>query len=163
MKHRPLWLFVILALSLVCPAHARLTEKEDDLVKRFGQVVSRLEQNRSFEGRTYWVGTRLSFRSDQWSIDVLMVDGRCAEIRYGKVGSWTSEQIIGLLDRNGGSAGYKEEKTGLGPSYRKWKQGDGVAAVFSLNRLTLTHPMLERRFALLKAKAEAESKRPPKF
>jgi hypothetical protein len=32
-----------------------------------------------------------------------------------------------------------------------------------LNKLTLTHPMLERRYARLKAKAEAESKRAPKF
>jgi hypothetical protein len=79
------------------------------------------------------------------------------------VGSWTNEQLIGLLDRNGGAAGYKEQKTGLGPSYRKWRQGDGVAAVFMLNKLTLTHPMLERRCARLKAKAEAESKRAPKF
>ncbi len=79
------------------------------------------------------------------------------------MGSWTNEQVIGLLDRNGGAAGYKEEKTGLGPSYRKWRQGDGVAAVFMLNKLTLTHPMLERRYARLKAKAEVESKRAPKF
>lgn len=163
MKSRPLWLFVILALSLIGPAQARLTEKEEELIKRFGKVLARSEQNRSFEGRTFNVGTTLNFRADQWSIHVLMVDGRCAEISYGKVGSWTNEQIIGLLDRNGGAAGYKEEKTGLGPSYRKWKQRDGVAAVFMLNKLTLTHPMLERRYALLKAKAEAESKRAPKF
>ena len=148
---------------LCCSAQARLTEKESELIKRFGPVVSRSEDKRSFEGRTYTVGTSLSFHSDQWSIEVLMIDDRCAQITYRKIGSWTEEQIIGLLDRNGGYGTYKEQPTGLGRSYRKWKQADGVTAVFSMNTLELTHPLLERRLALLKAKAEAESKRPPKF
>lgn len=148
---------------LCCSAHARLTEKEPELIKRFGPVVSRSEDKRSFEGRTYTVGTSLSFRSDQWSIQVLMIDDRCAQITYSKIGSWTEEQIIGLLDRNGGSATYKEQPTGGGKINRKWKQSDGITAQFLINKLELTHPLLERRLALLKAKAEAESKRPPKF
>ena len=43
-------------------------------------------------------------------------------------------------------------------------QTTAAAGTFTtVNKLTLTHPLLERRYALLKAKAEAESKRPPKF
>lgn len=163
MKNPSFWLIATFAFSLICSAHARLTEKEDELIKRFGPVQLRGDTNRSFEGRSYKVGTTLTFRSEQWTIRAQLIDDRCAQITYGKIGSWTEEQIIGLLDRNGGYGTYKEERTGLGKGYRKWKQADGTAALFSLNTLELTHPLYERRLALLKAKAEAESKRPPKF
>jgi hypothetical protein len=163
MKHRSLWLIAIFALSLVCPVHARLTEKEDELIKRFGKVEMRSETKRSFEGRIYLVGIDLYFKSDQWSIHALMIDGRCAQITYKKTGSWTDEQIVGLLDRNGGYPSYIEQDTRLGRSLRKWKKEGGITAVYNTQELELTHPLLERRLALLKAKAEAESKQPPKF
>ncbi len=156
-------LTVCLALVSFTQVQARLTEKEPDLIKRFGPVVSRGDSRTSFEGRSFTVGKILSFRSDQWTIDTLMIDDRCSRITYRKVGNWTDEQIIGLLDRNGGYGTYKEERTGLGKSFRKWKQADGTLAQFSANDLTLTHPTYERRLALLKAKAQAESKQAPKF
>jgi hypothetical protein len=156
----PLLAILLLGCSV---AHARLTEKEDELIKRFGPVRGKAESHRSFQGRRYVVGTDLRFQSDQWRIAALLIDGRCAQINYSKVGDWTEEQIIGLLDRNGGSAMYQKSGTGLGKSHRTWKRADGVTAVFSLGQLTLTHPLYERRLEVLKAKAEAESKAAPKF
>ncbi|MES2692066.1 MAG: hypothetical protein V4773_01245, partial [Verrucomicrobiota bacterium] len=88
---------------------ARLTEKEDELVKRFGPFTNRSAESASFEGRSYVVGTWLTFKADQWTIRTLVVEDRCAQIVYSKVGSWTDEQIVSLLDRNGGHGTYKEE------------------------------------------------------
>ncbi|MEO5958768.1 MAG: hypothetical protein ABIZ49_00040 [Opitutaceae bacterium] len=152
-----------LLFFFVSVAHARLTEKENELIARFGKVEMRTPEKTSIQGRTYEVGTNLHFRSEQWSIVALLIDDRCARITYRKVGDWTEEQIAGLLDRNGGAATYKEEKREIGESYRTWKQINGVTAVFLLGSLRITHPLYERRLAVLKSSAEAESKRPPKF
>jgi hypothetical protein len=154
---------MLLSAMLVGTSHARLTEKENELVARFGKVELRDPEITSIQGRTYNIGTNLHFRSEHWRITALLIDDRCARITYRKIGDWTDEQIVGLLDRNGGAGTYKEEQNRLGKSYRTWKQVNGVTAVFRLNTLTLTHPLYERRLALLKAKADAESKRPPKF
>lgn len=155
--------FILLSVLLVGSAHARLTEKENELIVRFGKVETRIPENTSNQGRTYSVGTNLYFRSEQWSIVALLIDDRCARVTYRKVGDWTDEQIVGLLDRNGGYGTYREERHALGKNYRTWKQINGVTAVFSSGSLILTHSLYGRRLAVLKAKAEADSKRPPKF
>lgn len=154
---------IALSFAFACGAQARLTEKESELVARFGKVETRGPERAYIQGRTYDVGTNLYFKSDQWSIKALVIDDRCAVISYTKVGDWTEEQIVGLLDRNGGYVTFKQEETNLGKSYRKWKQADGVTAVFSGGKLELTHPLYARKLAVLKAKADADSKRPPKF
>lgn len=154
--------YAVFSLLSVVSVQARLTEKESELILRFGKVEMRGPERTSIQGRTYDVGTNLHFKSDQWTITALVIDDRCARITYGKVGDWTDEQIVGLLDRNGGFGTYKEG-TGLGKSYRTWKQVNGVTAVFAANTLRITHPLYDRRLAVLKAKADAESKRPPKF
>lgn len=160
MKRLPL---IVLSVIVTCVAQARLTEKETELIGRFGKVEMRGAERTYIQGRTYDVGTNLYFKSDQWGIKALVIDDRCAVISYTKVGDWTDEQIVGLLDRNGGYATFKQEPTGLGKSFRKWKQADGVTAVFSSGKLELTHPLYARKLAVLKAKADADSKRPPKF
>lgn len=83
-------------------------------------------------------------------------------IIYNKIGSWTDEQLVSLLDRNGGYGAYKEEK-GLGKSLRNWKHRDGTTAQFKLSTMTLTHPMLDRHREKLRAQAKAASKQLPKF
>jgi hypothetical protein len=156
-------LYILGALLLVPVVQARLTETEDELVQRFGKVKTRTEERKSFEGRTFTIGPELRFVSDQWKISAVMIDGRCAQITYTKVGHWTEEQLVGMLERNGGFATYTEDKTKSSKVVRRWKQRDGTTAEFILNKFTLTHPAFERQLAVLKAKAEAESKRPPKF
>src|SRR4051812_11921420 len=78
-------------------AEARLGDKEAELVARFGPVQSRSVERKSFQGRIYVVGQVLGFRMEQWSIAVLMIDDRCAQIDYGKTGDWTEEQVATVL------------------------------------------------------------------
>lgn len=156
-------LLLLAALVAVPSVFARLTETEAELIERFGPINKSSDDYNTYEGRRLYVGKWLSFKSDQWSIRTLIVDGRCVQIVYDKVGSWTEEQLVAMLDSNGGHAAFKEERPGTSKNNRKWKHRDGTTAVLVLRTLTLTHPMLDRHLEKLKAQAKAESKKLPKF
>jgi hypothetical protein len=163
MKLGKLWIVVLLCLALAQIGHARLGDTEKELVARFGAVQMRGRDLTSFESRTYVVGTTLHFKMDQWSISAVMIDGRCARITYGKPGSWTEEQVATVFNANGAMANWKADRENAPLIMRSWRRNDGATAQWSLAGLQLTHPAYERHLAMLKAKAEADSHRPPKL
>jgi hypothetical protein len=155
--------FLLLCVGFAPLAHARLGDKEPELVARFGAVRMRSEDMAAFEGRTYVVGTTLHFRMDQWTIYAVMIDDRCARITYGKPGTWTEEQVATAFNSNGGMANWKPDHESAPLNIRTWRRSDGAEARWSISGLQLTHPAYERRLSVLKAKAEADSHRPPKL
>jgi hypothetical protein len=126
-------------------------------------VQARSNYTTGFEGRTYVVGTALHFNMEQWSIQALMIDGRCAQISYSKPGTWSEDQIATVFNSNGSMSNWKATPPDGPLLFRHWKRNDGATARWGMSGPELTHPAYERRLAVLKAKAEAESHRPPKL
>jgi hypothetical protein len=156
------FLFGFIALTGSC--WARLGEKEHELVARFGQPVMRGKQSHSAQGKMWELGPRLYFKQDDWNIVSVLIDGRVAHEEYGKVGSWTAEQVQAVLSANAQGAKWTETTKSGATLSRNWKRADGAVAEWVQGGgFTFTTPAFGRAKELAEAKAKAAAKHTPKI
>jgi hypothetical protein len=158
---------IIAILAVACLLNslgfARVGEVEEELVHRYGPVQSRQAAVKSAQGRTYTYGEYIRFRSEDWGINALLINGRCEEVTYSKSGEWTETQFKHLLEINGGRSQWEEQKTTIPQLRREWKRRDKVMAVWSGGGFEVKSPVVEQtRDAVAKA-AKEEASRLPKF
>ena len=135
-------------LALATVAQARLGETMPELVARFGDS-SKLGKGAVFvDGNAREVGKLFTFRHEDWRIDVVMVDGICARIRYAKPEAWTDEQIAAVLQLNAQGHAWKEQPPA---TERKWIRADGAIATWTKTGLALELPSYEERLRDRKA------------
>lgn len=143
---------------------ARLGEKENELVARFGEPVMRGKETHPAQGKMWELGPRLYFRQGDWNIVSVLVDGRVAQEEYGKVGSWTPEQVQAVLSANAQGAKWTETTKSGATFSRNWKRADGAVAEWVQGgRFTFTTPAFGRAKELAEAKAKAAAKQTPKI
>ena len=156
--HRALVMIVGLALATV--AEARLGETMPELVARFGETVGKNKVTLFVDGRQREVGEAFRFRVDDWAIDVVMIDGICARIRYAKSEPWTEDQLTEVLRKNAQELAWKEEST---TEVRTWTRTDGAVANWDKARgLALELPLYAERTLSRKPTAEPGKKEPIK-
>lgn len=157
-------LFIALFPFCAATLSARLGETEKELIARFGRPLSRSSEATFAQGRRIEIGARLTFRNEDWSIESVIVEGRCVREGYRKVGDWTEEQISTVLSSNAQGAKWTEfTKPGTRTIARDWKREDGAVAVWRLGSMTVIHPAFERAMAIALSKAKAASAKPAKI
>jgi len=159
-RHRLFGLLV--GLTFTAAAQARLGETMPELIDRFGKGIPARKATVYVDGNQREVGTLVAFRYEEWRIDVIMIDGSCARIRYAKSPTWTEQQIATLLEKNAQGLAWKEE---LATSGRKWTRQDGAIAIWDqASGLALELPSYQQRLNDRKTDpgrgAENKSKRP---
>lgn len=155
---------VACVLLLTALATARVGENEQELVHRYGGVISRLKAEHSTQGRRYSYGEYLDFRADDWSIQALLINGRCERISYAKRGEWTEEQFKHLLEINGGRSQWEEQKNPNPKFQRKWKRRDKTTADWlSARGITIETPVVEKTKQAIEKAAKEEASKLPKF
>lgn len=138
------WLFALLALAVTSAASARLGETLPELVARFGETVGRQQITMYVDGRQREVGHLFRFRVDDWAIDAIMVDGICAQIRYGKSDAWTDEQVGAVLEANAHERAWTEQPPR--EDGRAWRRDDDATAVWQKDRaIILELPIYRER------------------
>lgn len=146
------------------------------MIARYGEVRSRAKASvlDGQHGRTLTIGETLVFDVDDWKINAVVIDGRCAQITYGKSGGWSEEQLRHLLNTHGGRDRWREEKP---PSKdaalktnRRWKRDDGLVASWSgafapVNGagFQITSAAYERAVERAKSAQKSEDRKLPKF
>lgn len=158
---RPLVLLLLIAPAL---AHARLGEKEEQLTARFGTPVGRTSENTMAQGKILEFGYRLTYRQEEWTITVVIVDGRSVQESYHKPGDWTDAQITAVLNSNTQGAKWTDETPPSARKFaRKWRRSDGGGASWSQSGITVTHPAYQKAKDLAATKAKAAAAKVPKI
>lgn len=151
-------------LCLTTTLFARLGENEAQLIQRFGEPRLRTSHSVFAQGKSWVLGPQLHFRQDDWSITAVLVDARCGHIHYTKVGEWTDEQFLAVLNANsqGGRWTETSKPGGIPKLQRSWRRDDGATTRWQLGvGLTLITPAYNRAKAVAEAKAAAS--RSPKI
>jgi hypothetical protein len=161
---RLLWLTLIV-LWLPAAALARLGETERELVARFGEPRNRTEEITSTQGKMVAFGTRLYFRQGDWSIQCVVIEGRCAKEVYSKPGDWKEDQFQAILSSEAQGAKWTDiSETSVKKLKRDWRRSDGATALWQMGvDMTITHPAFVRAKERAEAKAKADASRVPKF
>ena len=160
MKH-----ILILALFLAASyaAFARLGETERELIKRFGQPISRSNVTMFAQSKIWVLGSGLLFEQDVWKISCTVIDERCVAVSYSKRGEWTDAQIDTVLAANAQGVQWTEIMNGLRQYSRSWRRTDGTMAKWSPNGLWMETPYLQHARDIIEAKAKAEVTSRPKI
>jgi hypothetical protein len=154
-----LFLFLVACTSL----SARLGETEPELVERFGKIILRGKERIAAQGRANEIGVTLSFKSDQWTVHAVLIDGRCERIRYSKSGAWTDEQLTYLLRQNYSSYPWRETSGKYRKSKRDWVRDDGAIATWNAFGLKITSRSYEQTVKSAEGEAATRSKQLPNF
>jgi hypothetical protein len=115
----------LFVLGLTAPAWARLGETGDQLVARYGQPLSEMDQ----KGAGAKVAlVDLVFQKNGYEIDVSLSDGISSTESYRKLNgeAITLEEVQTILGLNGQGAGWEAPQKGEGE--QKWTRDDGATA-----------------------------------
>lgn len=156
------WMLVVAALT--SGLSARVGETEPELIKRFGQPRSRSKHVVSAQGRIWDLGPTLFFKDADWTIISDLVDGRCARIRYSKVGEWTEEHFATVLNANAQGETWTAKSDGRNKKLlREWKRSDGATAQWiATTGLQIVVPAYVRAKSVAEAKAKAAAAAAPR-
>src|ERR1017187_6230486 len=132
----------------------RLGETEQELVARFGPPVSRVREITLTQNKVIEFGSKLIFRQGDWTIESVMIEGRCGREEYWKAGEWTEDQFVTVLTSNAQGEKWTDLSKAMSKKLaREWHRGDGATAVWNMgSHMTVTHP------AYVRAKKRAEDK-----
>jgi hypothetical protein len=123
---------LVVVLAGANPASARVGENEQELVARYGPVLSRQPARKSAQGKMSIYGERLVFKSPDWDVSAVIIGGRCEEISYTKEGKWTEVQFRFLLELNGGRKQWTEQPTRNPDNHREWIRRDKATGSWSV-------------------------------
>lgn len=159
---KSLRLFVTSCL-LAIAAPARVGETEEQLAHRYGTVKSRQLARKSSQGRVYTYGEYLNFHSDDWKVRALLINGRCEEINYSKLGEWTDIQFRHLLEINGGRAQWAEVQSRNPKLRREWRRHDKTSAQWGIAGFNIKTPVADQAREAVEKAAKEEASKLPKF
>ncbi len=160
---KPLSVVPFLVFAFVASTvSARVGETGQELTARYGAVASRQPARKSTQGRMHIYGERLGFRTDDWTISAVVINGRCEEINYRKEGAWTEVQFRYLLELNGGRAQWTEQPTRNPEIRRDWQRRDKTMAWWGFTGFMIRTPALDQALAGVEKSAEAGASKAPK-
>ena len=144
---------------------ARLGETEPELVARLGEPLTHTDEITPTQGKMIAFGKRYYFKQGDWSIECVIVDGRCAKEVYRKPGEWTEEQFRSILASEAQGARWADRSQESAKKFRReWRRDDGATAVWGfVSGLAVTHPAYVRAKERAEAKAKADASRVPRF
>ena len=159
---------IILVLSLAAlplSLFGRLGETQQELIARFGQPVSTGNEITITQGKFITFGSKITFRQGDWSIDCVLIEGRCARVVYFKKGEWTEDQFRTVLTSNSQGEQWTDVSNEIIRKLkRKWHRGDGASAIWTMGAaMTVTHPAYETAKQRAEAKAKADASQIPKI
>ncbi len=162
MKTRAVSLLFLATSSLLW---ARLGETEKELTTRFGKPVARAKLVTYAQGKSWELGTTLTYRQDDWVITSDLVDDRVVREEYQKRGEWTVSQIQTVVAANAQGAQWTEiSAKGSEKWARKWKRTDGATAQWNNGAgFKFSTPAYDRAKEVAEAKAKVEVSRTPKI
>lgn len=159
--------FHILLAFIAFPfyVYGRLGETEQELVARFGPPVSRAREVTLTQSKIIEFGSKLIFRQGDWTIESVMIEGRCAREEYWKAGEWTEDQFVTVLTSNAQGEKWTDLSKAMTKGLmREWHRGDGATAVWSIGtHMMVTHPAYVRAKKRVEDKAKAEASQIPKI
>lgn len=159
-------LLLILALAVLpILAFGRLGETGPELIARFGQPVSTGNEIIITQGKFVTFGSKMTFRQGDWTIDCVLIEGRCARVVYFKKGEWTEDQFRTVLTSNSQGERWTDISNEMIKKLkREWRRSDGASAIWTMGAaMTATHPAYERAKQRAEAKAKAEASQIPKI
>ncbi len=144
-------------------AHARLGETEAELAQRFGKPMSVGKELIAAQGKFIEIGTSCTYQQDDWIIQAVMIDGRCAKILYYKKGEWTEEQYNAVLASNAQGRKWRDtSKPDFKKVMREWRRDDkGLAIWQGPVGMTVTNPIYDQTKAAFEARAKSEAHKTP--
>lgn len=155
--------FLVLAMPPL--ALARLGETERQLNQRFGAPIERTKETTAAQGKTVEFGDRLVFHQGDWTIESVVIDGRCAWESYKKLGDWTETQFLLVLTTNAQGARWTDfSELETRDTLRDWRREDGGTAHWQTGQaMVVVHPAYQRAKERAEARAKAEAARLPKI
>ena len=161
-KSGPLLKFILFVL-LLTTAQARLGDREEEMIERFGKPTSRSKHWVHAQGKSFELGPKLTFNQDDWFISCDLIDGRCVRISYSKPGDWTEDHIRTVLTANAQGAIWKENSRN--PKMRRdWSRSDGSTAAWSvIGGMDLTWDAYNKAKATVEERARVAAKKKPKL
>jgi hypothetical protein len=139
---------ILVFIAATPSASARVGENENELVARYGPVVSRQPARKSTAGKMSIYGERLVFKSADWDVSAVIIGGKAEEISYTKEGKWTEVQFSFLLQLNGGLKQWDESPTRNPDNHREWIRRDKATAHWSVfGGCVIRTPAAERALA----------------
>lgn len=162
-KHALRALLFLIALPIF--VYGRLGETEQELVARFGPPISKLNESTLTQGKVVEFGSKIGFRQGEWTIESVLIEGRCAKEVYSKVGDWTDDQIRAVLTSNSQGEGWADvSKDSTKWLVREWHRTDGAVALWQKGvGMTVIHSAYDRAKQKAEAKAKADASRIPKI
>lgn len=154
---------LVLGCLLAVTAFARVGETEEQLAHRYGAVTSRQPARKSSQGRINTYGEYLNFRSDDWTVRALLINGLCEEINYSKLGEWTDIQFRHLLEINGGRSNWAEVPGRHPKLRREWRRHDKTTARWGIGGFEVQTPVVEQARAAVEKAAKEDASKLPKF
>lgn len=116
-------------------------------------------------GKSWELGTTLTYRQDDWVITSDLVDDRVVREEYQKRGEWTVSQIQTVVAANGQGAQWTEISVKESEKWApKWKRSDGATAQWkNAAGFKFSTPAYERAKEIAESKAKAGVSRMPKI
>ena len=140
---------LLLTFTLSTQAWARLGETADQIVDRYGQPLSQLDQKA--QGRDIAM-TRLTFQKNGFEILVSLVDGVSDQEAFRKMNGdpLTLAEIRTLLNINAQGSSWEQPMNSDGE--KVWTRDDGTTAEVNGSLITITSKdMLDKEAAAKKA------------
>lgn len=126
------FLTLVFTLSITAPAFARLGETGDQIVARYGQPLSEIDQKA--EGAKLAL-VFLTFQKNGFEVDVTLSDGASVAESFRKLNgeALTVGEVRTLLTNNG--QGYGWEAPIGAEDQKKWTRDDGAVATLTGGRI----------------------------
>jgi hypothetical protein len=152
---------VLLAAPLLVFAH--LGDTEQQLVTRFGPPLSRGRDIAISQGKFIEFGSKLAFKEGEWTIECIVIDGRCARTTYSKPGEWSEDQLTAVLASNSqGERWTDNSKEMVRKLARDWRRSDGATATWRMGvSMVVTNPTYDRAKQEIETRAKADATRIP--